>query len=368
MVAIICLLLFIQLGALGLVVQNLKAYHSPSLPSQDQSSLVSVCIPARNEATNIAQIIEAVRAQTYKNIEILVVDDGSEDDTRLLAQEAASSDPRFLLIEGVPIEPGWAGKCHACSQVAAHATGEFLLFLDADTRPAPELVSALVSEAQESKSDFISGFPKQLTGTFWEMVVLPMLQVIVVSFLPVQEVSSNPSPAFAAACGQVLFIRKDTYLEVGGHAAIRSSFHDGLQLARKFKIAGKRIALVDLQHLITCRMYQSGKDVWNGFTRNTYEGIGSLPALITITGSEFMLFCLPFILLGPGVARHTSWAPLAATAAAVALITRLLQAKRFGHWLNALLLPVAALTVIIIQWASLFKKSGTWKGRTFQHG
>ncbi len=367
MIFLLCLLLTLELASLGLVLQNLNEYRYPSGPSGAEDCLISICIPARNEASNIAAILQAVGQQTYKHLEILVLDDGSEDDTRQIAMETAGTDPRFKLIAGAPIQAGWAGKCHACAQLAAHAKGEFVLFLDADTRPQPELTASLHAEILNSDVDFISGFPRQITGSFWEVMVLPMLQVIVMSFLPVRQVRTDPSPAFAAACGQVLFTRRSAYEQVGGHSSIRTSFHDGLQLARKFKRAGKRIQLVDLEKLISCRMYQNGRDVWNGFTRNTYEGIGSIPALITVTASEFTLFCLPFILLAWGVLRHTSWVTLAATVAAVALTIRLIQVTRFKHALNALLLPISALSVITIQWASLFRKSGTWKGRKFVH-
>jgi Glycosyl transferase family 2 len=361
------LLLLVLLAFLGLSIQNLQLYLPLKRTVADTSLRVSVCIPARNEAENIAQIVTAVLNQSYPNIELIVLDDCSTDNTAHIATDAAAGDARFRLIQGGPIQPGWAGKCHACAQLSNAAQGEALLFLDADTRPQPHLVAGLVDAMQHTHAELVSGFPKQITGTFSEALILPMLQSLVISFLPLSRLNMDRSPALAAACGQVLFMDAEAYRAVGGHGAIRSSFHDGLQLARQFKRTGRAIALMDLNDSITCRMYQGWRQVFNGFTRNAYEGLGSPAALVTMVSAVLTLFVVPYAAFAAAMASHWSVKArlLAAACAVVSVTIRAVQAKRFGHWLSVLLMPLSACGIVLIQAASAVRKQNQWKGRTY---
>ena len=364
---LLALLLLMLLAFLGLTIQNLQLYQPLASACKDELTKITVCIPARNEAGNISSVVECVLNQSYANLELIVLDDCSTDGTAELALAAAGNDPRFRLISGNQIQPGWAGKCHACAQLSEAAVGDAILFIDADTRPLPHLVVGLVDKLHTTKAALISGFPRQITGTLSEALVLPMLQSLVITFLPLNRLNADPSPAIAAACGQVLLVKTEEYRSIGGHGAIKGSFHDGLQLARQFKRAGKVIHLCDLSDAITCRMYHGWQQVWDGFTRNAYEGLGSPAALITMVGAIVTLFVLPLVALVATVAAH---APhklqlLAASCALLSFILRAVQAKRFGHWLSVTLTPVSALLLVVIQIASAFRKSSNWKGRNY---
>lgn len=349
----------------ALVVRNLRDYRKPVRFQPTGRPLVSICIPARNEEQNIVACLERLLAQDYSHFELLVLDDCSEDRTAEIVMEVAKRDGRVRLVAGKPILPGWAGKCHACAQLATQAVGEYLLFMDADTRAMPGLIGAGLALAEETQSDLVSAFPQQKVGSFWERVVLPMLQFLVVTLLPVRQVWESESPAFCAACGQFLLFRRDSYNRIGGHTAIRTSFHDGLQLARRLKTQGGQVYLFDASDLLQCRMYEGGRAVWNGFTRNAYEGLGSFTVLLVMTVILGGLFLAPFVFLGVALMIRAPWTLLCLVQVILLLLMRLLQANRFGHWISIPLFPLSLTALIAIQWGSLLRKNGSWKGRTY---
>jgi chlorobactene glucosyltransferase len=362
-------ILLLLAAFVGLVIRNLRDYAPLSARKPARSERVSILVPARNEAQNIAACLQGLLAQDYANLEIIVLDDCSEDDTAERVRRLMERDSRLRLISGQPIPPGWAGKVWACSQLAKEATGEWLLFVDADTRAQPALVGSALAFAQETNAAMVSTFPRQVTVTFWERIALPMVHFLLLTFLPIRQVWESPNPAFAAACGQFELFRRDAYAQIGGHAAIPASFHDGLQLGRRIKAAGLTLRLFDGTELIACRMYQGGSQVWNGFTRNAYEGIGSMGALIGLTVMQGTLFLAPFGFLAAGAFIGASWAWVCAGQVALIYAVRTLLARRFGGLGVVWLHPLAAVTLLAIQWGSWLKsrrKTGiAWKGRAY---
>lgn len=351
------------------VVRNLRDYALPKKSRPAGSPLVSVCIPARNEAENIGPCLAGWSAQTYPHFEVLVLDDGSTDGTAAIVEEVAAQDSRVRLVEGAPLPPGWAGKVHACAQLAAIARGDYLLFVDADTRAAPELLGSALAVAEETEADMVTTFPRQVTGSFWEAAILPMLQFLVVTLLPLWLARKSRSGVLCAACGQFQLFRRAAYLRAGGHAAIPASFHDGLQLARRVKRSGGRVVLFDGSRLIACRMYRGGTEVWNGFTRNAYEAVGSLPALVFFTGALALLFLAPYALLVLALLSASPWLPWAAAQVLLVQAIKAVQCVRFGHWSSVALLPVAVAATIAIQWASFLRHlrrcQTVWRDRQY---
>ncbi len=362
-----------------LVIRNLRDYAPPSqtMPLRPNERLF-VLIPARNEAANIADCLRGLLAQNFADFTLIVLDDASDDGTDTIVSELAHNDARLRLIGGKPIEAGWAGKVWACKQLGETALTEgadWLLFLDADTRAQPDLVGALLAHAQQTNAAMVSTFPYQVVGSFWERVALPMLQFLITTFLPVRLVWKLPFANLCAACGQVELFSAQAYRTIGGHSAIPKSFHDGLQLARRIKKAGLTVRLCDASSLISCRMYAGGKAVWNGFTRNAYEGLGGFVPLVAMTVLQTVNFFLPFVFLLGGAAQVIfqqsvpSWYSLVYLQILAIVTIRALQAERFGHADAILLHPLSVLTMVTIQWASLYKSLRktrvVWKGRTY---
>jgi chlorobactene glucosyltransferase len=377
-------IVFLALTAfLGMVVWNLREYaplDSTEEPPRPDERLF-ILIPARNEAENIEACLSGLLAQNWRKFTLLVLDDGSDDGTDGIVKQMAQRDSRVRLLCGKPIAPGWAGKVWACQQLGEAALAEgadWLLFLDADTRAQPALVGTALRFAQTHHAGMVSTFPFQLTGTFWERVTLPMLHFLIMTFLPMRLVWELPIPGLVAACGQFELFSAKAYRAAGGHGSIPKSFHDGLQLARRVKQQGGTVRLFDGSALISCRMYAGGLAVWNGFTRNAYEGLGGFPPLVVMTGLQGVFFLLPFLFLAWGLARlafgagFPLWAWCCVGQVALILLMRLLQARRFGHFDSVWLHPLSVATMIAIQWASFWKTlrktQVAWKGRTYGSG
>ena len=366
---------------LGLVLRNLRDYKVPPTPGTPPrpNEKLFILVPARNEAANIGACLRELLAQDYRAFTLLVLDDASTDGTGEIIAEIVGRDARVQLLRGKPIEAGWAGKVWACSQLGAEALNrgaDWLLFLDADTRAKPPLVGAALQLAQETNAGMVSAFPYQIAGSFWERVTLPMLQFLIITFLPVRMVWESPFKQLVAGCGQFELFSAPAYRKTGGHASIPNSFHDGLQLARRTKAAGLPVRLFDAVPLMTCRMYEGGRATWNGFTRNAYEGLGSPLVLLVMTALQSVLFLAPFLFwildFGFWIAgRFVSPLIFALLTAQIAIIylIRILQARRFRHLGAVWLHPLSIAVLIAIQWGSFWKslrkKPVSWKGRTY---
>jgi hypothetical protein len=258
---------------LGLV--NLRRYRTPAAASGRPS--VSVLIPARNEAANIADAVAAVLANTGVDLELLVLDDGSTDATPEILR--AIADPRLRVLQGAGLPAGWCGKQHACARLADQARHDLLVFVDADVRLAPDALSRMAGFMERSDMSLASGFPRQITRTWSEILLLPLIHFLLLGYLPIAQMDRSASPGLGAGCGQLFIARRAGYDRAGGHAAIRASLHDGLTLPRAFRRAGLMTGLFDASRLATCRMYSNAAQVWEGLTKNATEGMAKWRAL-----------------------------------------------------------------------------------------
>ena len=204
--------------------------------NENQYGRVSVIIPARNEELNIARVVRSLAKQPGIR-EILVVDDQSTDQTGeiLAALEAEIPLLRTLRVESLP--EGWLGKTHAVAQAARAATGDWLLFTDADTEHQAGSLAELLQRAEDEHADLLSLSPGQETPTWWEKSVIPLVYVKLASLFRFEEVSDPHSPA-AAANGQYLLVRREIYERSGGHEAVKSAILEDVELARRIKAQG----------------------------------------------------------------------------------------------------------------------------------
>jgi hypothetical protein len=162
---------------------------------------------------------------------------------------------------GPDLSPGWCGKEHACAGLAGLARSPLLVFLDADMQLAPDGMARLAAFHAASGADLANGIPRQETVGLLEQLVIPLIHSILLGFLPVEWMRKSPHPAFAAGCGQLFIARRSSYGAMGGHAAIRTSLHDGITLPRAFRAAGFRNDLCDATEVASCRMYRSPRDL-----------------------------------------------------------------------------------------------------------
>ena len=335
---------------------DLEGLRRPMMPS------VSVLIPARNEAGVIGRTVSQLLAQDYPYLDVHLLDDQSEDGTGDVARSAAANDPRFHLHTGQPLPPGWLGKNWACHQLAQSAQGDIFVFLDADVQCQPTAIRALVDLMENEQSAAATVWPTQITVTWGERLVVPLMAWAILAYLPVLPVHYSQWTAFAAANGQCLALRRIPYQTIGGHEAVRNNVVEDVALARLIKQHNFRLRMADGAGLILCRMYQNWAQVRAGFAKNILVGHGnSIPFLILSTVFHWLLFIVPWLwwLAGGGV-----W-PL--FLGLVGLFLRGLTAWfTRQRVLDALLMPVSVGLMTVIAGQSVWwrlRGRGQWKGR-----
>jgi hypothetical protein len=357
-----------------LFFRNLRLYAPPPLPAEpaDPPPAVSLLIPARNEEAGIRATVEAALSSEGVDLEILVLDDHSEDATAKIVADVAERDARARLESAPPLPDGWCGKQHACWALAGLASHPILAFLDADVRLAPQGLSRAVAFLESSQADLISGVPRQETGTLLEKLLIPLIHFILLGFLPMGRMRTSRHPAYGAGCGQLFLARRDAYDRAGGHAAIRETLHDGIRMPRAFRSAGLATDLFDATDMATCRMYRSAKDVCSGLAKNAVEGLAAPKTILPITVLLFGGQVAPVLLCILGAASLISpmALALAVLAAVVSYAPRLSAARRFRQSiLGSLLHPLSICLFLAIQWYALVRwlvgKPAAWKGRGY---
>ncbi len=360
LVALLLALLPACLGTVNLLLMP-RPRHAPGAPAPAGVALVSILIPARNEAANIGACLDAALASAGVPVEVLVMDDASEDDTAAIVARRAAADPRVRLLTAPPLPPGWSGKVHACARLAEAARGSHLLFIDADVRLAPEAAAALAGHAAAQRLAMVSGVPRQRILSLGEALTVPTINLLMLGYLPGAGRAFTRLPALAAACGQLVLCERTAYEAVGGHGTVRSTLHDGMKLARRIREGGHRTEVVDGAPLATCHMYSGFRESWRGFLKNAREGMATPLGLPVWT----------LLLAG---AHLWPWAllPAAPAIAALALVLGLRAAVtwRAGEpWWTVPLHPLTILVALAIQWTALVRgvlgRPSGWKGRAY---
>lgn len=342
----------------------------------------SVIIPARDEEPNIEGAVRSVATQESVR-EIIVVDDESSDRTPEILAEMATQFPqlRVLRIESLPA--GWLGKTHAAAEGAKLATGDWLLFTDADTRHFPGSLAALVARAQSGGADLLSISPGQEVETWWEKAVIPLVYVELAELFRFEAVNDPHSPV-AAANGQYMLIRRGTYDAVGGWEAVRGSVLDDVALARRVKGSGAKILFLPGAAWAKTRMYRRFASMWRGWTKNLFLLYGSdRTKIVTTVLRLFVRVFLPDALLGIFAAAFVvllstgakAWiAAAAVVACALAVYAGFRRYRRELKRLGfsgklAKYLPIGAVLLGLILLNSLWawRQGGgiEWKGRIY---
>ncbi len=339
------------------------------VPQLKNAPKVSLLIPARNEAVVIGRTVSTLLAQSYTNFEVIVLDDHSQDGTGELAREAAKGDARLRVLEGEPLPEGWLGKNWACQQLSQAATGEWLIFTDADVNWSPQALNSLVTTAVRSQADMLTVWPTQETITWPERLVVSLMALAIVGYLPVVAVNHTSWTPFAAANGQCLMFRRKIYREIGEHRIARNQIVEDVYLARRTKAKGYKLYMVDGQSQVRCRMYHDWKTVRDGFAKNILAGHGnSLIFLALSTVFHWSLFVFPWLwLIAALVTGHPLIWPLMLVALGVGVraLTAAMTQQRIG---DALFMPVSVFLMTLIAWRSVWwhiRLGGpVWKDRT----
>lgn len=341
-------------------------------PVPDRFPRLSVLVPARNEEKNIGPCVRSLLAQNYPDFEVLVLDDESSDRTPLVLAAYGARDHRLRVLEGKPLPCGWVGKHWACHQLAQVATGELLLFTDADTRHRADALHDAVAALVAEQADLVSVLPKEEVVSWAERLIVPVVPWSIICFVPLGLAYRLHTPALSAAIGHFMIFRRDAYESVGGHAAVRQHGADDLALGRRIKAHGMRWRLADGAGHVGCRMYRSLSEVYEGFSKNLFAAFEykALPFVFVWLWLG-VVFLEPLLVLVLAVSHVPVAGPsviLAGTAVALSALLWGITDWRFGFPLYlALFYPLTIVLAIVIAMRSMILTltgRATWKGRT----
>lgn len=292
-------LTLLVLAQLALILWNRREMTRPEVrPRDGDAPLVSLLVPARSEEETIGRCVELLTAQDYPNTEIIVLDDGSTDDTARIA--AAFADVR--VVTGAPLPAGWTGKNWACHQLSELASGDLLCFVDADTMIGRGAVSAAVQVLEDHRAGLVSLVPGAEYTSLSGAVLLPMISHAAYGLFPVAAIHRSRNPEVAMAFGPFILITREAYRSSGGHAAHPGHIVDDVQLSRNVKAAGVAVRLAEGSDLVTTRWYARLGDIWRGFSKNAYGALGYDPWLgVGVVFVLVPLLLIPFVRVGLGL-------------------------------------------------------------------
>lgn len=364
MTVLIWIVLVAWVTTLGRTVLNLFAVRSLPAVAPDEGPLVSIIIPARNEERAIERTIRALLAQTYRNLEIIVVDDRSTDGTGGIL--AALVDPRLRVIGGEETPAGWLGKPWALHQGSRRARGEMLLFMDADIiYYSPRAISRAVAGLRESGTPMITMLPHVEMVGFWENVAMPMLAVFLFSFLPAWLSNRSRIVVLAIGGGTGNLILRADYDAIGGHDALKDAVIDDVGLARLVRRSGRRTFVYRGDDVLSVRIYHGGREIIEGFTKNMYVVVGQsyVTTLISLfLGGVFNI--IPYLLAATGNV-------LAIITVGLITVTRVILFRSLRY---PLIYAVFAHPLMIAFWGWISLRSAwivgvrrklTWRGRSY---
>ena len=343
----------------------------------ENAPLVSVIVPARNEAHNIARCVSSILSTTYPNLELIVVDDSSTDETVSIAREAVAGDPRARVITSPPLPEGWFGKQWACATGAKVARGSVLQFTDADTVHGADLVTRSTNAMRGARAQLFSVAGRQELGGFWEKVIQPQIFTILsLRYGGTESITEATSVSNKIANGQCIFVTHDSYDSIGGHGTVRSSVAEDLMLAQRFFAARKRVVLMLGVDQLSTRMYASLGEIITGWRKNVFAGgLDSVPfgrigrtifPLVLLLPPLMQLLPLLVLILSP-LGHATPGIMLWATIATIAtLLWWIVVYVTIGESpLYALVYPLGALVLLYIFVTAVIRgRRVTWKGRT----
>jgi len=361
------LIAFYTIGGLLLITTTVILYNyctAPRILNQSyplvQKPLVSILVPTRNEE-KIAETLLALLEQSYAHYEVIVLDDHSEDDTFQRAEEIARTTEKVTLVRGKPLPLGWLGKNWACFQLAQYARGEVYLFIDADVHLSNRALEAALHTMYRHQVVMLSCFPTQKIGGTGAWLVVPLMNWLLLSFLPLRLVTASSYPSLAAANGQFILCDKKPYDKIGGHEAVADQVVEDMELARRLKKSNYPIMTAVSYGALTCRMYGGFIDAFKGFSKNFFPGFNVSPLIFLCILTTFIIvFFTPFIF----VIFHTYyiWLILLITTGRV-IVSRISSQNPL---INVMLHPFQMLCMVVVGANSLYwtlTGKTVWKGR-----
>lgn len=326
---------------------------------------ISVLVPLRNEETHVQDLMFHLKNIQYSNAEFILYDDDSTDQTASLIEERLKEDMRFRLIRGRTLPDGWRGKPHACQVLADEATGDILLWIDADVTLKANTLHAVATMFKQP-IDALTGFPRFKASNVLECLLTPLLHFFVYFHLPIALANRQAMVAATAASGAFIAIRKEAYKEIGGHASVKEAVVEDVTLFRILKKHKKKAMIYNITDYVSCAMYANRQETWQGFQKNCFRGINHS----YVTGVFLVLFYLAYF-VGPVIlAMYSLFSRQWLYVIPLICITlmRLISdglAKKLNMY--SLLMPVSAMVYCVLLIDTMIRtarqKNTYWKGR-----
>jgi len=366
------------------LITYVRLRHSRSLDDESDDTpenpqLVTVIVPARNEAHNIGRCVTSILSTTYPNLELVVIDDASTDGTADVARKASGGDSRARIVRNSPLPDGWFGKQWACATGAKVARGDILQFTDADTVHGRDLVTRSINAMRRTDADLFSIAGRQELGGFWEKVIQPQIFTILsMRYGGTESVNQSGRVSNKIANGQCMFVKRESYDAIGGHGSVRTSVAEDLLLAQRFFAARKRVVLMLAINQLSTRMYASLGEIVSGWRKNVFAGgldsvpFGKMgrtlfPLVLVLPPLLQLLPVLALVLAGFGMAAGTTlllWAVVSCAATLLWWVVAYITVDE--NPLYALAYPLGALVLLYIFVSAVIRgRRVSWKGRTY---
>ncbi|PHY09325.1 MAG: glycosyl transferase [Nitrosarchaeum sp.] len=336
---------------------------------------VSIILPARNEEKFIRKCLDSLINQDYINYEIIVIDDSSEDQTGKIILEYAKTNSKIIAVTAQIKPDGWMGKNWACMEGYKKATGELLLFTDADTIHSQKVISLAVSHLLTFNLDALSAIPKLLAIDFWTRITLPMISIFLHSRFSAIRVN-DPSKKTAYFFGSFFIIKQKTYQAVGTHEGVKYEIIEDSALGKKVKESGYKMKMVRADDLIEAVWARDKSTLWHALKRlmvplylqSKKIAIGSFFAV-------FFLLFVPFVLLAYSslfIFQTTSFSIIfgvSIIASMLIYVGAIIEVKKLLHLRlsDALFAPIGGLVVVLGFLSGLLKVNSKvmWRGRKY---
>ena len=371
----------IVLGWLYAIFRTLRAMKRKRFelcrdsPTAVGGELVSIVIPARNEENNIKACLLSALKQDYKEIEVIIFDDGSSDKTPEIVSSLSQEYPQLKVYQGdgSPLPKGWFGKPWALERAQQHTTGKWIVFVDADVCLAPEAISRCLAYARHHNLEMVTGLGDLTMDSFWERVLQPAIGGLILAGNSLSKVNDHKQKDHNLANGQFIMISRGAYEKIGRHSCVQADILDDIGMARALAKHDQPYHCLHLQELFSCRMYTSFSEIWEGWTKNLFAGMRySWKNLVftiafTYSFSSLGITLLFLFSLGVGEFPILIWG-IVLTLLPIAM-RWLMDYRRNQNPLYGLTHPFANLIVCALLLNSAIQSSrGTvrWKGRVYK--
>ena len=346
----------------------------PSQKNNTNSKLVSILIPARNEADIIESTIKSITNQSYQNYELIILDDNSSDATKSIIQKQAKSNHKIEQINGAPLPSGWLGKNWACHQLSEKAKGEYILFMDADTNIDKFILQDSIISLQKEKIDLLTLVPGRDTKLIADHAMKKIISWFIVRWLPMKLAIDLKAPFLSATFGQFMLFKKSSFTQIGGFIAIKDNPVDDFQLGRNIKKNMFKWMLYDAAFRITTRTYNTNKDLISGYSKNIFPAVGYSISIFFIIFLILLSFVLgstiPITLYFLGLLHNQELIVLCITLLILLFISWEIVTIRFKYSIfTPFSFPILISVILLLALRSFIDNvfySSTWKGRSYK--